>query len=237
MININNKTNYFGRDLEAMSFAKNYHKWIMDEFKPYLGQNVAEVGAGTGNFSELMMEHITHLVAFEPSKNMYLLLKDRFSKNARVETLNCTFASEYSRFEGCFDSIIYVNVLEHIEKDEQELYYVYNALRQGGHALIFVPALSFLYSNFDKTIGHFRRYCRKDFIKLVQHIGFNIRIVKYFDLAGIIPWYIAFVLLKRPISVGEVLIYDKLIVPLMQQVEKCITPPVGKNLLIVIQNI
>lgn len=235
MININKKPKYFGRDLEAMSFAKNYHKWIIDDFKPYLGRTVAEVGAGTGNFSELMIEHIKYLVAFEPSTNMYLILKDRFSKNPRVETLNCTFSSEYSRFIGCFDSIIYVNVLEHIEKDEIELSYVYKTLRQGGHALIFVPALSFLYSDFDKNIGHFRRYCKKDFVKLIRHIGFNIIKAKYFDFAGIVPWYIVFVLLKRSISVGKVSLYDKLVVPLMQRVERFIAPPVGKNLLLVIQ--
>lgn len=101
-----------------MSFAKNYHKWIIDEFKLYLGQTVAEVGAGTGKFSELMIEPITQLVAFEPSKNMYPLLKERFFKNLRVETINSTFSREYTKLEGCFDSIIYVNVLEHIEKDE-----------------------------------------------------------------------------------------------------------------------
>ena len=234
---VNKGHKYFGRDLEAMSFARNYHKWIIDEFKPFFGQSLAEVGAGTGNFSELLIEHIKHLVAFEPSKNMYPLLKDRFSKNPRVQTINSTFSSECSKFKGCFDSIIYVNVLEHIENDEQELYYVYKTLKHGGHALIFVPALSFLYSDLDKKLGHFRRYYKKDLVKLVQHIGFNIRKAKYFDLAGIIPWYIVFVFLKKPITGGKVSLYDKLMVPLTQKLEWFVTPPVGKNLLIVIQKI
>ena len=50
MGNVDTKAEYLGRDLEAMSFAKNYHKWIIEEFKPYFGKNVAEVGAGSGNF-------------------------------------------------------------------------------------------------------------------------------------------------------------------------------------------
>jgi SAM-dependent methyltransferase len=232
---LNNKPTYLGRDLEAMSFAKNYHKWLIDEFKPYFGQSVAEVGAGTGNFSELLMQHIKHLVAFEPSETMYPLLKERFSENPGVKTINSIFASECSKFEGCLDSIIYINVLEHIENDKQELSCVYKTLRHGGHALIFVPALSFLYSDHDKNMGHFRRYHKKDLVKLVQHIGFNIRKAKYFDLAGIIPWYIAFVLLKKSVTGGKVSLYDKLAVPLMQKVERFITPPVGKNLLLVIQ--
>ena len=229
------KPTYFGRDLEAMSFAQNYHKWVIDELKPYFGQYVAEVGAGNGNFSELLMEHIEHLVTFEPSENMYPLLKERFSKNPRVETINSTFGSECSKFEGCLDTILYINVLEHIEDDGQELSYVYKTLKHGGHALLFVPALSFLFSDLDNDLGHFRRYHKKDFVKLVQHIGFNIRKAKYFDLAGIIPWYIAFVLVKRPITGGKVTLYDKLVVPLIQKIERYITPPVGKNLLLVAQ--
>ena len=226
---------YFGSDLEAMFFATNYYRWIIDEFKPYIGQSVAEVGAGTGNFSELLMDYIERLVAFEPSENMYPILKERFAKNPKVKTINNTFYSECSKFEGCFDSIVYVNVLEHIENDEQELSNVYKTLRHGGHALIFVPALSFLYCDLDKNLGHFRRYHKKDLANLVQHIGFNIRKVKYFDLAGIIPWYISFVLLKRSLTRGKVSLYDKAIVPLLQKVERIITPPVGKNLLLVIQ--
>ena len=61
MKNSNIKTEYLGKDLEAMSFAKNYHKWIIEEFKPYFGKNSAEVGAGSGNFSELILEHVNTL--------------------------------------------------------------------------------------------------------------------------------------------------------------------------------
>ena len=59
---------YPGRDLEAMSFAVNYHKWILNEFRPYLGKSVVEVGAGTGSFSELLIEErIERLTLIEPS--------------------------------------------------------------------------------------------------------------------------------------------------------------------------
>ena len=230
-----NRKNYFGRDLEAMSFARNYHKWIMAEFKPYIGKSTAEVGAGNGNFSELLLDCTQHLVTFEPSENMYPLLKERFEKNFKVETINSAFEREYSKFDGYFDSIVYVNVLEHIENDEQELSYVYKTIRHGGHALFFVPALSFLYSDFDKKIGHFRRYNRNNLCRLVRRSGFNIINAKYFDFAGVITWYVAFVLLKGQVTCGKIALYDKLVVPLMQKVESFIEPPVGKNLLLIAQ--
>lgn len=235
MTNVNKNPKYFGRDLEAMAFATNYHKWIIDEFKPYLGQSVAEVGAGIGNFSELLVEHTKHLVAFEPSENMYPLLKERFDKDDRVETINSMFGSECSKFEGHLDTIIYVNVLEHIENDAQELSCVYKILRHGGHALVFVPALSYLYSAFDKKLGHCRRYHKKDLVTLAEHAGFNIRKVNYFDLAGVMTWYVAFVLLKAQLTGGKVSLYDKLVVPFMKKAESFVAPPVGKNLLLVIQ--
>jgi SAM-dependent methyltransferase len=230
----NGKPKYFGRDLEAMSFAANYHKWIFEEFKPYLGDNVAEVGAGTGNFSKLIISaYIKHLVAIEPSANMYPVLDDLFRDNNQVKTVNHFFSDIYHNYENNFDSILYVNVLEHIENDQKELSYVYKTLGEKGHILIFVPALSWLYSDLDKKLGHCRRYHKQELTKIVQAAGFNIIKIKYFDIVGIIPWYIAFVLLKKSISGCNVALYDKLVVPIMRKIESVINPPIGKNLLLV----
>ena len=225
---------YFGRDLKAMSFATNYHNWIIDEFENYLGVNVAEVGAGSGNFSNLLIaRQVKHLVAFEPSANMYPLLEDRFGQLNRVETVNRFFCDVCDKYENSFDSVIYVNVLEHIEYDEKELSCVYKSLRQQGYILIFVPALSWLYSDLDKKLGHFRRYHKENLVGLIKNAGFNIIKVKYFDFTGIIPWYITFVLLKKSISGGNVSLYDRLVVPFMRKIEGVIKPPIGKNLLLV----
>jgi len=229
------KNEYLGRDLEAMSFAKNYYHWIIDELKSYIGKNVAEVGAGSGNLTELVMEHVDYLVAFEPSGNMCSLLKKRFELNQKIKIINGMFDGNSKEFDSYFDSIIYANVLEHVESDKKELLIVHQKLVDGGHALIFVPALSLLYSDFDKKIGHYRRYCKQDFERLAASIGFKIKKIKYIDFVGIIPWYIFFVLLKNQLTTKKVLLYDKLIIPTMQKIEKVILPPAGKNLLVVMQ--
>ena len=143
-----------------MSFAVNYHKWILSEFMPYIGNYVAEVGAGIGNFSRLLLktDRINRLMAFEPSANMYPLLQKTLMNDKRAKAINGFFAQgEISEY---FDTVIYVNVLEHIEDDVSELVYVNNVLMRGGHLLIFVPALPWLYSNLDREIGHFRRYTK-----------------------------------------------------------------------------
>lgn len=185
----------------------------------------------------LIARQVKHLVAFEPSTNMYPLLEDRFGQLNRVETVNRFFCDVCDKYENSFDSVIYVNVLEHIEYDEKELSYVYKSLRQQGYILIFVPALSWLYSDLDKKLGHFRRYHKENLIRLIQNSGFNIIKVKYLDFTGIIPWYIAFVLLKKSITGGYVSLYDRLIVPFTRKIEGVITPPIGKNLLLVGQKV
>lgn len=228
------KKEYFGKDLEAMSFANNYHRWIVSEFSPYLGANVAEVGAGIGNFSEFLLQAgAQQLSAFEPSSNMYPALKEKFSQISSVDTYNCFFEETSEKFVARFDAVAYVNVLEHIEYDRLALEHAHQMLKQDGHLLIFVPALKFLYSELDRKVGHFRRYTKQELVDVVSLAGFQIDEVKYFDVMGIIPWYIAFVLLKQTTSGANVSLYDRVVVPIMRRIEGIVTPPIGKNLLLV----
>ena len=72
---MNDKIVYIGKDLESMSFAKNYHRWILEIFLPFLGKRIVEVGAGSGSFSELLLSHNPKSFSLvEPSK-MFQLLK------------------------------------------------------------------------------------------------------------------------------------------------------------------
>ncbi len=225
---------YFGKDLEAMTFAKNYHKWIVDEFFYYLGENVAEVGAGIGNFSDFLLDAgIRKLVAFEPSINMFDVYEKKYSQNKNVTAVNSFFEEQSENYINTFDSVCYVNVLEHIENDKEALRHAHKTLRKDGHILIFVPALSFLYSNLDKKVGHFRRYSKNSLIEVVNSAKFSIKEVRYFDIAGIIPWYIFFVLLKKTTTEGNVSAYDRFVVPVMRKIEGIIPPFIGKNLLLV----
>ena len=229
-----NEKKYFGKDLEAMSVAQNYQTWVLDELKPYLGDYVAEVGAGMGNFSQFLLEtNLKNLVTFEPSDNMYSLLEKKFENKSNVDTIKSFFEDQSDNYINAFDSVCYINVLEHIEDDKSALSHAYKTLKPKGHLLIFVPALSFLYSNLDKKVGHYRRYSKKELVSCATAAGFSIKNVKYFDIAGIIPWYIAFVLLKQTTTEGNVSLYDKLIVPIMRKVENIMTPMIGKNLILI----
>lgn len=225
---------YFGKDLEDMAFAKNYHKWILERFTPYLGNTVAEIGAGTGNFTKLLTSKgIKRIFAFEPSDNMYPMLKNRFQGKKEVVAIKAFLYEKYKKFLEFFDTVLYIDVLEHIESDEEELRYVYEITKKNGFVLIFVPALPLLYSEFDRKIGHFRRYSKKRLVEVVRKSGFSIENIRYFDIAGAILWYIVFVLLGKTTSKTNVSLYDKFIVPPMRFLETTVKPPTGKNLLLI----
>jgi len=215
-----------------MSFAINYHKWIIEELAPFLGRNVVEVGPGVGDMSALLLQtELQHLFAFEPSSNLFPLLRSEIEGLSRATPINEYFGPDH--VPEAIDSVLYINVLEHIEDDHAELLTAYRALQDGGCLLLFVPALSWLFSEADSRVGHFRRYHMKSLVTLVEEVGFVVEKTRYFDLAGIIPWYVNFVLLKNTFSAGSVALYDKVIVPPMRLFEKLITPPIGKNIFLV----
>jgi SAM-dependent methyltransferase len=227
---------YPGKELEAMSFAINYHQWIVDELAPFFGRTMVEVGAGKGDLSAMLIRKgLKQLYAFEPSLNLFPSLRAKAEGLSQVTAINEFFKPDF--VPEAFDSLLYINVLEHIEDDCAELFSAYRALPIGGYLLLFVPALSWLFSNVDRSAGHFRRYYKKALVKMVEQTGFRVERVRYFDLAGIIPWYVNFVLLRNTFSAGSVALYDRLIVPPMRVFEKKITPPIGKNILLVARKV
>ena len=222
---------YFGKDLEAMSFAQNYHRWIVDEFAPFLGQHVAEVGAGVGNVSQMLLDrHIEKLAAFEPDQRMFAELERALAPEPRAHAVQGFFGPEQAGAD--YDALVYVNVMEHVEHDRREMAHAFRALRPGGHLLVFVPALQWLYSPFDKKVGHYRRYTKRGLVGKAKAAGFEIAKARYFDVAGVLPWYVNFVLLKNEMAGGAVSLYDNAVVPIMKRVERVLPLPLGKNVLL-----
>ena len=234
------KHGYAGKDLEAMSFAVNYHRWILSIFEPYLGSRVVEVGAGTGSFSELLLERrLKSLALVEPSKAMYQQLCQRVRElrpSVAVKAYNDVFERVATAIQSAErpDSIIYVNVLEHIADDVRELNVINKTLDAGGRIFIFVPALRWLHGSFDRQINHFRRYTRTELEKKCVASGFRVITSRYFDLFGVLPWWVKYkVLQSNNMEPGAVRFYDQRVVPIARTLESTVSPPLGKNVLLI----
>lgn len=236
--------NYPGRELEAMQLAVNYHRWIFQSMRPWLGRSLVEVGAGTGSFSELLLESRPEQLALvEPSIKMYEQLNAWLSSleaAASVKAYNATFAevSERIKSEHNPDSILYINVLEHIQDDEAELALMHRTLRDRGRIFIFVPALPWLYGRFDEEVGHVRRYRKAELEERCRRAGFKILKSRYFDLVGVVPWYVKYRILKSGgMEPWAVRLYDRYLLHVTKAIESAIRPPIGKNIVLIAEKI
>ncbi len=222
-------------DLDSMEAGRNYYAWIMDQFRPYIGKRVIEVGAGTGTFSRMILGlNVDWLLAIEPSPNLFNVLTDAISSHTNARAFAGEFRDALPLLGEQPDTVFYVNVLEHIRDDDEEVRSVLQVLAPGGHLCVFVPALQWLFGTNDVAVGHYRRYEKARLTALLETAGFRVIKCIYLDILGIIPWFLLFRILKRPaVKRGQVGLYDRLVVPVARRVENMVRVPLGKNLLAV----
>ena len=223
---------YEGQDLEALAVLRNYQRWIMRWFGPYVCGRVIEYGAGTGTFSALLQPLATNLVSVEPF--LHPVLRERFGQSDAVVVSGRTLEDHVAQQEDATaDTVVMVNVLEHIDNDTRALQQFHRIMVPGGHLLIFVPALSALMSAMDRHLGHYRRYHRPELRAKLEGSGFDVLALRYFDFLGVVPWLV----INRWLGATEfnrtlAWVYDRAVVPLARAIET-IPPPFGKNLIAV----
>ena len=146
--------NYPVEATEKFDNAKFHRKYCMSFIKKFIKGDVLEVGAGCGSFTRDYFTKDLKITLTETDNKNYKDLKVSFKNKDNVNVSNSTIFN----IEKTFDTILYLHVLEHIEEDRKELESAYKKLKKGGRLIIMVPKHQKLYSNFDKAIGHFRRY-------------------------------------------------------------------------------
>lgn len=160
-----NSYKYPGKELEIFEEARNWKKYLASRIKPYIKGKVLEVGAGTGETtSYLMNEQVEEWTCLEPDQKLFAALQKRGMN--RCKTIQGSLKDLPD--EKKFDVIIYIDVLEHIENDREEIRMAALRLNAGGSLIILSPAFQFLYSPFDKAIGHYRRYTKKTLRKIID---------------------------------------------------------------------
>ena len=167
-------------ELEFFDAAKNWRKYQFENILKYINSSVLEIGPGTGNNVQYYKNRASQITLLETNKNLANSLKLKFDGDKKIIVLNTDIHSQ----EKKFDTILYMDVLEHIEDDEKEINKALKQLNSGGNLIFFVPAYQFLYSDFDKAIGHIKRYNKKFFLSFKKDENITIIELKYIDSIG-----------------------------------------------------
>lgn len=226
------KFSYSGSELDALAEAKNYYRWLTGQFAPWLGSSVIEVGAGIGTFSQqiLGVPSVKRLVALEPARNTFPHLERRFADDPRVTTTRA-YLEPTLKLEPA-DSLVAVNVMEHIEDHDSFVANAYASVVKGGALLLYVPATPSIFGTLDTAFGHFRRYTKRSLRACIERAGWTIEQLSYVNMPGVLAWFLAGrVLKKKAISTREAIFYDRLVVPWVFRLESIAEPPAGQSLI------
>lgn len=218
--------------LEVMAGADHYNKWIYSLIKPYISGRVAEVGAGTGTFSQIIANDGHSVTAIDYNSEYLKIINN---KNNKIET--CLFDMQSRSLPtalfGKFDTVVMLNVLEHLSDQMLAISHINHMLKKGGTMIALVPSFQFAYGTLDKHLGHFRRYTKNSLTKVITGSGFKVVTTRYINLLGLLGWALNSRLLKsKLISSFQVKIFDFVYRPFLM-IEKYIPPPLGISLICV----
>ena len=185
--------------LDAIEQAPKFNRWMYESVKPWLGKRVAELGCGRGNLSNFFRKHET--VMLTDYRDDYLdplRAKWGLKKNLSFSKLDMSQREDYAVLtKFAPDSVVFLNVLEHIEDDRAVLKNLFEHVPGGCRLAILVPFGMSLYSDFDKELGHFRRYEKGELEGKMREAGFTVEHQFYFNKAGKLAWFVANTLGKR----------------------------------------
>jgi glycosyltransferase involved in cell wall biosynthesis/phospholipid N-methyltransferase len=188
----------FGSEILArLRRAPRFTRWMADTIRPYVGEKVLEIGAGIGNLTMNLTPRSLYWASDINCHYLHELTKLQetrpYLRSSRVDlTAGQSFPDEHK-----FDTVICLNVLEHIEDDVAALRNVWAALEEGGKAIVLVPQGPGLYGSLDRVLGHCRRYDSKQLRLVAEMAGFQVREILRFNRAGSPAWWINGKLLKR----------------------------------------
>jgi len=228
------------RAQEDNSLTLNYNKWMFDAIRPYINNRVLDVGAGMGNFLPYLADKEI-LVNIEILDIFIDALRNSYGTYKNIHILKYDIQDEkvisVGREYG-IQTVICNNVLEHVQDDAKALRNINSILDKRGNLILILPAFKFLYSKWDKAVGHFRRYDLKDIAKKLSQAEFYIETKFYMNGLGLFAWFLnGRVLGNTPNTSGfvrkQAVFFDRYLVNYLRKFEGIFHPPFGQSLLIV----
>jgi SAM-dependent methyltransferase len=228
--------------LHVISKANLFNDWMYSTFKKFLKGHVLEIGSGIGNISQFAAKDNLTLTLSDVNPTYLERLKNDFSVFQNVKNIlqldlqHPHFTSVYSEQNGKYDSIFLLNVIEHLEDDQQAVENCKFLLKSGGNLIILAPAHQWLFSNLDKELGHFRRYTLDSMTNLLRKNKLHILRNQYFNFSGIPGWLIFGKLLRRKVLGSEMSVFNK-IIPMAKLTDRLIKNRTGLSVMVVAQKV
>jgi 2-polyprenyl-3-methyl-5-hydroxy-6-metoxy-1,4-benzoquinol methylase len=221
--------------LRRMATLAPYNRWLHERFEQHLGQRILEVGSGVGNQTQFFIHERARVVASDIEPHYLRELVGRFVEWANVRIASYRFPlndrDRAELHEDRIDTIVCLNVLEHIEDDRGTLRDFASVLQPGGHLVLLVPALKALYGTLDRHLHHHRRYSAEELRSVVADAGFQIEKMRYLNRPAVFGWWLSSRVLKRRVMPRGQLRAFKWLMPLLR-LEENTQPSFGLSLLV-----
>ncbi len=200
--------------LDAMAAAPKFNAWMAETISPWVGQRVLEIGAGTGNMAKHLCPGRKRYVATDLEREHLEPLRIRFRNRPAVEVqhLDAENAEDFRPFEGQLDTVVCLNVLEHIKDDAGTLERIRTLLAPGGYLLLLVPNGPAAYGSLDKAVGHYRRYVPAGLKTLMEAAGYDVETILNFNRVSMPGWRIVGQVLKsKNLTPNGMRVFDKFV--------------------------
>lgn len=223
---------YPGEELVLFEKAVKWKRYFASFIKPYLTGTVIEPGAGTGGTTLLLNDGSpSSWVLLEPDKKMAATLEKKMEYHQLMANCKVIHGTIAQLSGSTADTIIYIDVLEHIEYDKEELEKAVTLLKPGGHLVILSPAFQSLYSPFDKAIGHYRRYTKATLKKVIPATMVQVQL-RYLDTTGYFMSLTNRLLLKQTYPTPkQVEIWDNYFIPISRIMDRILNYSFGRSIL------
>ena len=226
---------YVGSELDLFAAVHNWKAYWSSQARPFLIGDILEVGAGIGSNTQLLDPGGTgRSVCLEPDPQLASRLKQHIEAGTSRRTYESICGTLSSIVGQQFDTIVYIDVLEHIEHDREELQLAASRLRPGGHIIVMSPAHQRLFTPFDAEVGHFRRYNRA-MLRAISPPDLRLARVRYLDVIGLSASTVNLLFLRQSMPTKEQLrVWDSLI-PITRVLDRLLRYSVGKSIIAVWQ--
>lgn len=226
--------------LQRMRALRSYYDWSYQLLKEAIGLKVIDAGCGTGNFTELLADHGHQVLAIDLSPENLAVVCERFADKQNVKAVQYDLDDSVTiarLAEDTYDTIVCMDVLEHLADDRAMLSQFARVLPRGGTLCIKVPALPWLFGSVDEASDHYRRYTKDDLVSKVRSAGFTVTRSCYMNISGVIPYYLKSRVLKKKANLSRTfkpwqLSLIRTIMPMLKTMDTLTSAPIGQSVIV-----